>query len=337
MPGHAIIIGTGQIGIACAAHLAEQGWTVATIGRSLAPPELFRTSHCIADRTDSDQLQNAVGEGADLLIDTIAFDAPDALQLTSLRDRLGAIAVISSASIYCDSDGRTLDEAVVNGFPVGMTDMAEDWPTVPPGPATYSTRKVAMEQALIEGAGDKAIIIRPCAIHGPYSRHPREWWFVKRMLDGRRKIPLVNNGESRFQTTGVASIARLIADVAATNSRGFFNCADADSPSVMEIGGKVAALLQPDVEFVGVPGANGIVGRTPWSVPLPFATSNAKAIALGVGRFDAYALSAERSIKWLSEFATHDWEHRFAALAAYPWNLFDYSAEDSWLDQAKAE
>lgn len=195
---HAIIVGTGQIGVACAALLIQRGWSVSTISRSLAPAGLAGTTHLIADRRDAAAFATAIGDGADLLIDTIAFDASDSAQTLSFIDRLGAVAAISSASVYCDGHGRTLVEADQNGFPVGMEQITEDYPVVGPSPANYSTRKSAMEQTLLAGADGKAIIVRPCAIHGPFSRHPREWWFVKRILDGRRTIPLMHDGASRF-------------------------------------------------------------------------------------------------------------------------------------------
>ena len=40
----------------------------------------------------------------------------------------------------------------------------------------------------------------------------REAWFVKRILDGRRRIPLAYSGESRFHTTATANLAVLSGD-----------------------------------------------------------------------------------------------------------------------------
>jgi nucleoside-diphosphate-sugar epimerase len=331
MPGQVIIIGTGQIGIASAQYFADQGWRAKLIGRTPVHPGLADIDFEIADREDFAELQQAVGAGADLLIDTIAFDRRDSEQLVRLSDRLGAIAAISSASVYCDAKGRTLDEASVKGFPSDMDGLTETHTTVEAGAETYSTRKVAMELALLDGAENKAIIVRPCAIHGAHSRHPREWWFVKRMLDGRRKIPLVDSGANQFQTTSVASIARLVFDLAGSEHRGCYNCADADSPTVKAIGAAIAAKLGTQVEFFGTPSNNMMVGRTPWSVPKPFTTSNAKAQQAGVGRFECYYDEVNSAAEWLTAIDKADWEKQLPQLAAYPWNLFDYAAEDAVL------
>jgi nucleoside-diphosphate-sugar epimerase len=331
MPGHAIIIGAGQIGIACARHFADQGWHAKLVGRSPVDAGLPAIDFAIADRSDFTQLQQAVGAGADVLIDTIAFDGNDSGQLVRLKDRLGAIAAISSASVYCDSKGRTLDEASVTGFPSGMDGLTETHATVEAGPQTYSTRKVEMESALVEGVENKAIIVRPCAIHGPHSRHPREWWFVKRIMDGRRQIPLIGAGSSQFQTTSVTSIARLLFDLAILGGRGFYNCADSDSPTVKQIGAAIAAAMDAEVEFFDVAANKESAGRTPWSVPKPFTTSNAKAERDGVGKFERYADEADSAIEWLAQIETADWRDRFPQLAAYPWDLFNYAAEDAML------
>ena len=125
-------------------------------------------------------------------MDCIAFDESDADQLNSVQTSAGRIIAVSSASIYCDEKGRTLDEARKCGFPDFPIPIREDHATVAPGPETYSTRKIAMERRLLDQAGDRTTILRPAAIHGPRSKHAREWWFVRRLLDGRRRIPLVH-------------------------------------------------------------------------------------------------------------------------------------------------
>ena len=60
---------------------------------------------------------------------------------------VGAIVAISSASVYADEQGRTLDEAQgVDDFPdFPLPDPGESHRAVPPGDATYSTKKVDVE------------------------------------------------------------------------------------------------------------------------------------------------------------------------------------------------
>lgn len=69
----AFIVGTGQIGVACAQLLTARGWQVRTLGRSVAPPMLDAATHWIVDRHDHGRFTQAIGSGGDLLVDTIAF------------------------------------------------------------------------------------------------------------------------------------------------------------------------------------------------------------------------------------------------------------------------
>ena len=82
--------------------------------------------------------------------------------------------------------------------------------TAEPGDATYSTRKAELEQTLL--AGPAALDPHPRLRDPRPGREelPRELFFVKRAVDGRRRVALAWNGESRFHTTSVANLAELI-------------------------------------------------------------------------------------------------------------------------------
>lgn len=336
MPSAFILGGTGQIGRAVAEVLYDRGWSITLACRTapsadLADGRLGRI--VVLDRHEPGSLQKALGDGADLLLDTIPFDAADARQLLGVQGAVGQILAVSSASVYRDAEGRTLDEARVTGFPQMPDPICESQPTVDPGPATYSTRKVAMEQLLLQGIRGSAAIIRPCAIHGPNSRHPREWWFVKRLLDGRTHIPLAYAGRSCFQTSATINIAGLVAQIAETRSSGIFNAVDPDSPDVAEIGAAIMTALGRTAVLVPVAdeGYPPRIGATPWSVPRPFRVAAPAADAIGYRPVAHYAEAVSATVARLAAADVCGWELRFPALAAYPWNLFDYSREDAWL------
>lgn len=338
MSRHAFLIGgTGQIGRAAAAALLDRGWTVALASRSGAVPDdlAARGATSVAlDRTRPGALARALGGGADLLLDAVAYDAGEADQLLDVQASIGHLVAVSSASVYRDETGRTLDEAIANGFPELPERMAEAQPVVEPGPATYSTRKVAMERRLLDGARGNATVLRPCAIHGPHSRHPREWWFVKRLLDGRPRIPLAFRGASRFHTSAVANIAALVAAVADAPGVRVLNAVDPDPPSVLEIGRAIMTALDREAELVPLPdrGYPPRLGATPWSVPRAFTLCDAAARAIGYRPVGGYAETIASTCRWLADGAAGgDWRAAFPALAAYPWDLFDYAREDAWL------
>jgi nucleoside-diphosphate-sugar epimerase len=160
-----VLGGTGQIGRAVCRRLAEAGWDVVAgaRGERTALPDVPVAK---VDRREPGALARAMRDGVDVLIDVIPFTAEDAGQLNALAGRVGSVIAISSASVYADELGRTLDEATdLASFPELPLPVPETQRTVEPGEQTYSTRKVAMEQALLEGPLPTTIV-RPCAIHG---------------------------------------------------------------------------------------------------------------------------------------------------------------------------
>jgi len=329
------ILGSGQIGRAAAKRFASAGWAVRLGHRSAGlPSELVAlgVTEVLLDRTRPAELNHALGAGAGALIDTIAYTPEHAAQLADIQGNIGAFVVISSCSVYRDDDGRTLDEARQTGFPRFTGPIAEAQPTTGAGADTYSTRKVAMEQAL--DAVDRPVaILRPGAIHGPGCNAPREWWFVKRALDGRARIPVAYDGAVRFHTTAAANIAELCHVAIEKGASGVFNIGDPEPPSVREIGEMIGAAMGARWEIVGLPKhPEGVVGATPWTIPRPLLIDNAKATALGYAPAVGYAETVAETCADLIE-RTRDcpWAEAFPGLSTYtdPW--FDYAAEDAFL------
>lgn len=324
MPRSVAIIGAGQIGFAACYPFLNDGWDVTLYART-EPDWGSKWGHYNRFRRYVAGTDEA--PVADVVLDTIAYDKADVAAYDP--DRVGRLIAISSASVYCDDEGRTLDEASVNGFPQFRGAIAEDQAIVPPGSSTYSTRKVRMEKAAQAGFGERATILRPCAIHGEKSRHPREWWFVKRLLDGRLRIPLANRGAGRFQTTSAMTIGNAAHFLAANAIGGVFNVQDADSPSVLEIGRAIEYVAEQQVELVEIEGyPDAGVGRTPWSVPFDFVTTDQKLRDAGFAGGLPYQDDVANSVGYLARLAPDDWRAAFPQLAAYPWDLFDYDAED---------
>ena len=72
---------------------------------------------------------------------------------------------------------------------------------------------------------------------------------------------------------------------------------------------------------------DGYVGRTPWSVPKPLMVNCSKAFDTGWDGFTTYPGMPDH-IGWLRDLNPADWRAAFPQLAGYPWDLFDYEAED---------
>jgi nucleoside-diphosphate-sugar epimerase len=340
MSRRAVIIGgTGQIGRAVALELFANGWqvTLACRNRRPLPADLAGLGFDLVavDRDVPGALSSLLSKEADAVIDTVAYTAEHAKQLLEIEANAGTLAVISSCSVYRDDAGRTLDEADGNGFPQLPEPIPETQPTVPPGPETYSTRKAALERHLLDHARRPVTVLRPCAIYGPYTVHPREWWFVKRMLDKRKVIPLAYQGESRFHTSAVANIAALARVAIENPATRILNAADPVAPTVAEIGAMIARCLDYECQFLPVDEDNNKgpvrIGDTPWSVPLPFVLDTSAALALGYKPVTTYENAIGDVCNWLVSRAAFDWREEFPDLAAYPVNHFDYEAEDEFL------
>lgn len=334
-----ILGGNGQIGRALARRLLGAGWEVTVGARSERElPEGVRFRR--VDR-DADDLAAAV-DGAHVVVDVIPYERSHAEQLLALEGRVGSVVAISSASVYADVRGRSLDEATGAGdFPELPDRIPERQRTVAPGDATYSTKKAAIERALLEQDALPARVLRPCAVYGPGSELPREWHFVKRVLDGRRYVPLAYSGASRFHTTSVenlAELARLCAERPATR---VLNCGDPDPPTVLEIARTIASALEHEWVEVLLPGppAPSKVGSTPWSVPRPFVVDMLSAeIELAYRPVTRYEKAVGDVCEWLVEVTRdRDWREVLAQPAvAYLSDRFDYAAEDALLETLRS-
>ncbi|MBL8598031.1 MAG: NAD-dependent epimerase/dehydratase family protein [Devosia sp.] len=323
-----IIGGTGQIGIAAATELLRQDWnvTLAHTGRR-APQNVPADAGLVAlDRKDTAALRSALGTGIDALIDTMAFRGTDADQLIGLRDLYGHLTVISSASVYEDDAGRSIETAGTLGLPVFEGPARETRRVVAPGPQSYSSAKVELEQRLL-AASLPVALLRPCAIHGINSKHPREWWFVKRMLDGRAAIPLAGDADVRFHTSATGNIAALIAASIEHGGQLVLNAGDPDPLTLRQIAETLAGMLGWSGRLLPVP-AEAAIGQTPFSVPHDFTVSMEAAQAIGYAPAATYAEALVPYLAWMKGNAA-DWQAAFPMFAHYPSDPFDYAAEDA--------
>ena len=316
------------MGRAIAARLLESGWDVTVSNRSgRAPAELSAARSVEVDRDVDDSL--TVANGFDVVVDVIPFERRHAEQL--LRLDVGALVAISSASVYADARGRTLDEAqTVDDFPEFGGPIAETQSTVDPGDQTYSTKKRAIELSLLENRRIPATIVRPCAIYGRGDRMAREFHFVKRALDRRPYVLMTGRGESLFHTTASENIGELVRLVCEQPRTGVFNCGDPDPPTLLQISRRIADALDHERTEVlfSAWSARGEVGQTPWSVPKPFLVDMGAAERdLGYRAATSWEQAIVPQVEWLVEATrARDWQEVLPRGAEYM--RFDYDAED---------
>ncbi|MEV2211910.1 NAD(P)-dependent oxidoreductase [Streptomyces sp. NPDC050997] len=337
----AVVIGaTGQIGRVAVGALARDDWEVTALsrggGRDEGWPEDVRVAR--ADREDEAALAGAVGDGCDVLVDMVAYGPGHARQLTSLADRVGSAVVISSVSVYEDDKGRNFDtQGEPGGFPEYPLPITEDQRTVRPSDASYSTRKAGLERELLAvGSELPTTLLRAGAIHGPHCMTPRELYFVKRNLDGRPRRVLSYGGESRFHPASVHNLAELIRLAAARPGARVLNAVDPDAPTVAEIARAIDTVMGVERESVLVDGPPPAptVGDTPWSVPVPVVCDmTAAERELGYRPVARYAETLPDTVAWIERhLAGRDWREAYPKMFRAYGDLFDYAAEDAFLD-----
>jgi len=345
--GHAWVLGaTGQIGRAAVRSLVEDGWEVTAASRGgdrdRSWDESVRTA--ALDRDEDGALAAALGDGCDVLVDMVAYGEAHARQLTALADRIGSAVVVSSGAVYEDDRGRSFDtQGDPDGAPRYPVPLAESQATVAPGGATYATRKIRLEHDLLAGGDALPVtLLRAGAVHGPYCRSPRELYFVKRALDGRARRVLAYGGTSRFHPVHSANVAELIRLAARKPGSRVLNAADPQAPTVAEIGEAVDSVLGHSARTVLMPGAatpEG-VGETPWSTPYPIVYDmSAAERELGYRAVTGYTESLPETVEWIvGQLAGREWTDAYPAmLRSYGTRLFDYAAEDAWLERYDRE
>jgi nucleoside-diphosphate-sugar epimerase len=325
VPRAVLVGGTGMIGRAAARALVADGWDVVAVSRTGVLPEGLAelgVETVTADREDDAELRAAIGTGADVLLDTVAFTREHGEQLNALGGLVGSLVVISSASVYADDEGRALDgEGELPHMPVPILETQR---TAEPGDENYSTRKAELEQTLLAGPLP-ATLVRACAIHGPGAKMPREVFFVKRAVDGRRRVALAWGGESRFHTTSVTNLAELIRLAATRPGDRALNAGDPDPPTTLEICGAIGNALGHEFEPVLPPGNEY---DNPWAAELPFVVSmEAAEQELGYRPVTTYPEAVRETSAWL----VRELESGRSWDGTYLEGMLDYAAEDAVL------
>ena len=297
------------------------------------------------DRQSDEAVAAALRSGYDVVVDLLAFTAQHARQLVAAAGDVGSVILMSTAAVYRDAEDRTLQGARdAASSPRFGRPVVEDDPVVPPDDETYAGRKRAVELALIE-SGLPTTVLRPAAIHGPHSPQPREWFYVRRILDGRRVFVLGYEGRSSLHPVSVLNLAEMVRLAANRPGSGILNCGDPGYPDERAIAAAVAHSMGAEVTQVLLPGEPPVA--TPWSLPEPvFLSTDAAASRLGYRPVASHEDAVAQTCDWIRrEHAAGTFESRlsgrfgppelgcqvFSGASLAP---FDYAAEDRALARA---
>ena len=341
MPRALILGGTGMIGRATAARLLAAGWEVDVTGRDPSHvPAAFEgegATFLTASRDSPSEMAAAIGDGADLLVDCICYTAGDATSLLPLARDATSTVMISSKAVYVDDAGHHSNSSVAPRF---AGPILETQPTMAPGDIDYTTRdgyganKVAAERVLLD-SDLPVTVIRPSKIHGAGAQRPREWVFIKRVLDRRSAVLLANRGAGIDHPTAAVNLAALIEVIAANPGPRILNSADPDAPSALEISRAIAGILDHVWEEVLLNGdADVTFGQHPWDVPHPIVLDMTAAIDLGYVPVGSYEKTVTAEVEWLVSLVSEGGpsvELPPGLDDSFFESLFDYAAEDRYL------
>ena len=319
------------------------GWHVDVTGREAAnmPADLraAASSSCEPTATTRPRSQSAFGSGADLLVDCVMYTAEDARRLLPLARNATSTVMISSKAVYVDAAGNhsNSDDPPRYDGPIRETQ-----PTLAPLDIDYRSRegyganKVAAEQVMLD-SGLPVSILRPSKIHGRGAARPREWMFVKRVLDRRPAVILAHRGAGVDHTTAAVNIAALVEVVADEPGARILNSADPDAPTESRSPARSRMRSRYDWQEVLLDGdASETSASTRGTARHPIVLDTSAALALGYRPVGDYAATVVDTVDWLVESARGgpdaaklpvDDDEFFA-------ELFDYAAEDRFLAPA---
>lgn len=335
-----ILGGTGAVGRATARRLRAAGWEVVATGRD---PEAFPASleregvrFVRSDRWEARDVNAALGGGADLLVDCACFSAEHARLLLPYLADVGSTVMLSSKAVYVDARRNHPNSDVAPCFDGPIR---ETQPTVEPNDEHFGSRegygagKIAAERALLES--DRPVtVLRLSKVHGDGAARPREWVFVKRILDRRRVVVLARHGTGVDHTTAAANVAALIETIAANPGARVLNAADPDAPSALEIARTIAGILGHEWREVLLDGpADGSLGAHPWDAEHPVVLDTTAAIALGYEPVGDYATTVTETVEWLVTAARTGVDAARLPRRDDPFfaDFFDYAREDRLL------
>jgi nucleoside-diphosphate-sugar epimerase len=336
----ATILGVnGLTGRAMAEAFTAAGWTVTGTGRgpSRLPTGLserveFRTS----DRTDPVALASLLDkEQPDVVVDCVCYTAEHARALVAARGSVGSAVVLSSKAVYVDEAGRhsNSDEPPRFGRPVSERDavLQPDWSGEYASRAGYGSNKVAAEIVLQEAALPVSIL-RPSRIHGAGASPSREWFVVRRLLDGRSTVPLAHGGATGNHPTAASTLADLALVCAMAPGARLLNVADAGMPTAFEVVRGIAEAMGVAATVVGMADdAPQELGASPWRTWPPFFLDTSSAAGLG-WHAPTYATAVRAAVDdLLSRSAA---ERSQLDRDPYFEGAFDYALDDAALQYA---
>jgi len=324
-----VIGGTGPTGVWIVQGLLDRGWEVTILHRGTheraeTPAEVEHLHH---DPYDAEDLARALEGRQDDLVVAMYGRLRRIVELTAGRtERFVSVGGVPAIRGWMNP---WLQEPA--GLPVPVD---EDAPVVAEPAEDEKGYRVARTEAAVFAHHPTATHVRYPYAYGPYQLVPREWSVVRRILDGRRRIVVADDGLTLHHhgyTRNLAHAVLLAVDQPEAAAGTLFNAGDEEVLSVRQVVELVASALDAELELVSMPYALAVPARPLLTQPLPtHRVLDLTRLRTRLGYRDvtpareAVALTA----RWLAENRPEPGGPEETVLT----DPFDYGAEDRLMD-----
>ena len=328
-PRALVVGGTGPTGMPIVRGLIERGYAVTILHRGLHERDETPTEveHLHCDPYDDESL--AEGLGASTFDVTVVMYGRLRSAARLLAGRTGQFVSVGGVPAYRGWMNPWLHDPA--GLPVPV---AEDAATVAePGEDEKGFRIVRTEEAVFEHHPSAAHFRYPY-VYGPFQLVPREWCIVRRVLDGRQRIIVADDGLTLHHHGFTENLAHaVLLAIANPDAAGglVFNVGDEEVLTVRQVVELVAAALGHDFEIVSMPYDLAIPARPLLAQPLPtHRVLDLTRVRTVLGYRDV--MPAREAVgftaRWLAEHPPTQGEMEEQVLT----DPFDYAAEDRLID-----
>ena len=235
-------------------HLVEAGLArrheVTLFNRGITNPNLFPNLETITGDREQD-IEKLSGREWDAVIDVAGY-IPRIVRLSAqaLEKSVKRYVFISSISVYADFKKAGMDES----YPVGKL---EDETTEEITGESYGPLKALCEKTVQEIYGDRALIIRPGLIVGPYDPTDRFTYWPMRVKRGGDTIT-PDKPQTPIQIIDVRDLSEFIIKLIEENASGIYNATGPDYELMLgefldackQVSGSVAAFHWASVDFL---------------------------------------------------------------------------------------
>lgn len=276
-----VLGGTSFVGRAVVESALQRGDEVTLFSRGKTGTDLFpEVVRRTGDRKTGDYA-SLTAESWDAVVDVSGY-VPRHVQQAgdALGDRVGRYLFISTGSVYDrHAAGDGMDEDSPRLAPERGTEEIDN--------ATYGPLKVACEDDVLSRWGDRATIVRPGIVAGPYDPTDRFTWWVRRAARGGR-VAVPGRLDQSVQVVDAGDLAALVTTLLADDRPGTYNAVGPAEPTTLgQLVQACATAAGTEVEVVRVdsssvaPGFPLVVGDDPsWDVMFRRSAARARAVGL---------------------------------------------------------